>query len=147
MHSTLHVMEADGGRNQSNPLAWLEIVYSGAIDASDNHTLSSKKVETPTDTFCAIWNANSGRTSPYQQRPPSQDHLPKSRESRVASMEVVRTLFQPHIKSAWPSPDPDLNSGLQVLEKGRFKKIQQHLKPTSQAASFTRQYLFKLTKF
>ena len=34
------VMETDGCRNQGNPLARLEIVFSGAIGASDNHTLS-----------------------------------------------------------------------------------------------------------
>ena len=33
----------------------------------------------------------------------------------LISIHVVRTLSQPHIKSAWPSPDPDSNSGLQVL--------------------------------
>ena len=68
------VMETDGGRNQRNLLARLVIVYSGAIGASDNHTLSSRNVETPTDTLCAIWDANSGRTFPYQQGPQSQDH-------------------------------------------------------------------------
>ena len=62
-------MEMDGGRNQRNLLAWLVIVYSGAIGASDNHSLSSRNVETPTDTFRAIWDAISGRTSPYQQYP------------------------------------------------------------------------------
>ena len=61
------VMETDGGRNQRNPLARLGIVYCGAIGASDNHTLSSRYVETPTDTFCAIWDANSRRTSKYRQ--------------------------------------------------------------------------------
>ena len=60
-------METDGGRNQMNPLALLEIAYSGAIGVSDNHTLSSRNVETPTDTFCAIWDGNSGYTSMYQQ--------------------------------------------------------------------------------
>ena len=48
------VMETDGGKNQRNPLALLVIVYSGAIGASDNHTLSSRNVKTPTDTFCAL---------------------------------------------------------------------------------------------
>ena len=61
------VMETDGSRNQRNLLARLVMAYSGSIGASDNHTLSSRNVETPTDTFCAIWDANSGRTSPYQQ--------------------------------------------------------------------------------
>ena len=61
------VMEADGGRNQRNLLAQLGIVYSGAIGASDNHTLSSRNVETPTDTCCAIWDANSGPISLYKQ--------------------------------------------------------------------------------
>ena len=61
------IMETDGGRNQRNLVARLVIVYSGAIGASDNPTLSSRQVETPTDTFCAIRDANSGRTSPYQQ--------------------------------------------------------------------------------
>ena len=41
-------MDIDGGRNL---LARLIIVYSGAIGASENHTLSSRNVETPTDTF------------------------------------------------------------------------------------------------
>ena len=54
------VMETDGGRNRTNPLARLEIVYFGAIGASDNHTLYSRNVETPTDTFCAIWDGNFG---------------------------------------------------------------------------------------
>ena len=31
--------------------------------------------------------------------------------------EVVRTSSQPHIKSAWPSSDPDSNSGLQLLSE------------------------------
>ena len=61
------VMETDGGRNQRNPLARLEIVYSGAIGASGNHPLSYRNIDTPTDTFRAIWDANSGRTSPYLQ--------------------------------------------------------------------------------
>ena len=50
------VTEMDGGRNQRTLLARLVNVYSGAI----YHTLSSRNVETPTDSFCAIWNANSG---------------------------------------------------------------------------------------
>ena len=61
------LMETDGGRKQRNLLAQLVIVYSEAIGASDNHTLSFRNVETPTDVFCAIWDANSGRTSSYQQ--------------------------------------------------------------------------------
>ena len=61
------VMETDGGRNQRTLLDRLVIVYSGAIGACDNLTLSSRNVETPIDTFCAIWDANHGRTSPYQQ--------------------------------------------------------------------------------
>ena len=60
------VMETDGVRNQRSLLARLEIVYSGAIGASDNRTLSSRKVEIPADTLHAIWDANSGHTSPYQ---------------------------------------------------------------------------------
>ena len=48
------VMETDGGRNQRNPLARLEIVYSGAVGASGNHTLSSRNVKTPFDTLRAI---------------------------------------------------------------------------------------------
>ena len=55
-------METDGARGQKNLLVRLVIVYSGDIGASDYHTLSSRYVETPTDTFCAIWDANSGRT-------------------------------------------------------------------------------------
>ena len=58
------IIQTDGDRNQMNLLAQLVIVYSGAIGASDNHTLSSGNVENPTDTFCSIWDANSGRTSP-----------------------------------------------------------------------------------
>ena len=58
------VMEKDGGRNQRNPIARLEIVYSGVIGPNDNHTISSRNVETPIDTFCAVWDANCGRTSP-----------------------------------------------------------------------------------
>ena len=54
------IMETDGSGNQRNLLARLVIVYSGAIGASDNHTLSSRNVETPTDLFRAILNANSG---------------------------------------------------------------------------------------
>ena len=61
------VMETVGGSSQRNLLARLVIVYSDAIGASDNHTLSSRNVETPTDTFRATWDANSGHTSPYQQ--------------------------------------------------------------------------------
>ena len=61
------VVDTDGGRHQRTLLARLDFVYSGAIGASDNPTLSSRNVDTPTDTFCAIWDANSGRTSPYQQ--------------------------------------------------------------------------------
>ena len=61
------VMETGGGRNLRNLLARLVIVYGGAIGASDNHTLSFRNVKTPADKFCAIWDANSGRTSPYQQ--------------------------------------------------------------------------------
>ena len=61
------VMVTDGGRNLRNHLDRLVIVYSGAIGTSDNHTLSSRNVETPTDTFCVIWDGNSGRTSPYQK--------------------------------------------------------------------------------
>ena len=68
------VMETDGGRNQRNLLDRLVIVNSGAIGANDNQTLSSRNVVTPTDTFCAIWDANSGRISPYQQYPPSHNH-------------------------------------------------------------------------
>ena len=48
------VMEMDGGRNQKSLLARLVIAFSGAIGASDNHTLSFRNVETPTDTFCVI---------------------------------------------------------------------------------------------
>ena len=51
------VMETDGDRNQRNLLARLVNLYSGAIGASDNHTISSRSVETPTDTFCSIWGA------------------------------------------------------------------------------------------
>ena len=61
------VMETDGGRNQRNLLARLVIVYSGAISASDNHTLSSWNIKTPTDTFCTMWDANPCSTFPYQQ--------------------------------------------------------------------------------
>ena len=60
------VFEKDGGRNQGKLLARLVIVYSRAIDARDNHTLSPRNVETPTDTFRGIQDADSGRTSPYQ---------------------------------------------------------------------------------
>ena len=60
-------MDVDGGRNQKNLLARLVIVYSGTIGASDNQTISSRIGDTPTDTFCAIWDANHRRTSPYQQ--------------------------------------------------------------------------------
>ena len=60
-------METDGGRNQKNLLARLVIVYSEAIGASDNITLSSRNVETPTDTFRVIWDANSQRIFPYEQ--------------------------------------------------------------------------------
>ena len=67
----------------------LGIVYSGAIGASDNHTLSPRNVETPTDTCCAKWDANSGRTSPYHQWPPSQDHWPQSQEGSVPAAYPV----------------------------------------------------------
>ena len=60
------IMETDGASNQMNLLARLVIVYSGAFRASDSHTLSFRKVGTPTNTVCAIWDGNSGRTSPYQ---------------------------------------------------------------------------------
>ena len=53
-------METDSGRSL---LAWLVVVYSGAIRASDNHTLSYSNVETPTNTFRATWDTNLGRTS------------------------------------------------------------------------------------
>ena len=33
-------------------------IFSGAIGARDNHNLYSRNVETPTDTFCAIWDGN-----------------------------------------------------------------------------------------
>ena len=36
------VMETDGDRNQRNLLAWLGIVYSDAIGASEDHTLLQK---------------------------------------------------------------------------------------------------------
>ena len=49
MHALSRVMETDGGRNQRNHLARLVIVYSGAIYASHNHTLSSRSFLTPTD--------------------------------------------------------------------------------------------------
>ena len=104
--------ETDCNKKQMNLLARLLTVYDDAIGASDNRALSSRNVETPTDTFHAVWDANSGCTSPYQQRVPSQYYWPQSREGSVAGKEVVMTLFQPHIKSAWPSPDPDLNFGL-----------------------------------
>ena len=48
------ILEMDGSRNKRSLLAWLVIVFSGAIGASDNHTLSPRSVETPTETFCAI---------------------------------------------------------------------------------------------
>ena len=51
-------------RNQRNLLARLVIVYSGVIGASDNPTLSSENVETPTGTLRAIWDVNSVPTSP-----------------------------------------------------------------------------------
>ena len=56
------VFETDDDRSQRNLLARLVIVYSGAIGANGNHTLSSRNVETPTD---GILDTNSGRTSPY----------------------------------------------------------------------------------
>ena len=43
---TCPVMETDDGRNQRNLLARLVIVYSSAIGATDNHTLTSRNVET-----------------------------------------------------------------------------------------------------
>ena len=52
------VMETDGDRSQRNLLARPVIVYGDAIGASDNHTLSSRNVETSTDTFRGIWDAN-----------------------------------------------------------------------------------------
>ena len=62
------VMEKDGSRLESEELqARLVIVYSGAIGASDNRTFSPRNVKNPTDTFCAIWDVNSGRNSLYQQ--------------------------------------------------------------------------------
>ena len=60
-------IETDGGKNQRSLVFRLVIVYSGAIGAIDSHTLSSINVETSTNTFRALWDANSGRTSPYQQ--------------------------------------------------------------------------------
>ena len=73
MNECIPVMETDGGRNQRNPLARLVIVYSGAIGASNNHTLSSRNVETPTNTICDMacefWAHLSVPASP-----PSQDH-------------------------------------------------------------------------
>ena len=44
------VMETDGGRTLRNLLSLLVIIYAGAIDASDNPTLSSRSVVTP-ETF------------------------------------------------------------------------------------------------
>ena len=61
------VMETDGDRNQRNLLVRLVIVYSVAIRPNDNHTLSSRNGETPTNTVHAIIDADSWRTSPYQQ--------------------------------------------------------------------------------
>ena len=48
------VWEMDGRRNQRSPLAQLVNVYSGAIGASDNNTLSSGNVDTPTYKWWAI---------------------------------------------------------------------------------------------
>ena len=56
-------------------LARLVIVYSGAIDASDNNTLLSRNIETPYDAIHAVQDANFGRTSPYQKQPLQQDHI------------------------------------------------------------------------
>ena len=42
-------------RNQRNLLARLVIVYFAAIGVSENHTLSSRNVETPTNTLRAPW--------------------------------------------------------------------------------------------
>ena len=39
-------METDGGRSKKYLLAQLVIVCSGAIDATDNRTLSSRNIET-----------------------------------------------------------------------------------------------------
>ena len=41
-----------------NLLARLVIVYSGAFGPSDNHTLSSNNLETPTNTLAAYERAN-----------------------------------------------------------------------------------------
>ena len=58
------VMETDGGRDLGNLQARLGIVYSGAVGANDNRTLSSRNVETPTGTWyhmgCEFW-----QHSPY----------------------------------------------------------------------------------
>ena len=99
------VVETVGGRKQRSLLARLLIVYSGAIDASDNQTLSSRNVETPSDTLCI------------------SNGLPRKKidhkAERIAELvkESVRTLSQAHVKSSWPSPDPDSNSFLQLLRK------------------------------
>ena len=104
---TWPVMTTVGGKHLSNLLARLIFVWSSAIGASDNYTLFSRNVEIPTDTFRAIWNANLGRTSPYQQWLPLRDFWLQSREGSVAGKEVIKTLSQPYIKSAWPSPGLD----------------------------------------
>ena len=58
----------DGWREEPlEPISSAGNFFSGSVGTNDNRTLPSRNVETPTDTFPAIWEENSERTSPYQQ--------------------------------------------------------------------------------